>query len=90
MTERAASLAATGQPDTVRYMRARGVMPSMPRLISLAKVLQVSLSWLLEGEDNEPQAAPTHTRIAQFTWPGATLPTEIILNDVRFVPETTS
>lgn len=46
LTERQASIRATGQPDAIRYIRTRGSMPSTERLFKIAKVLEVDPSYL--------------------------------------------
>ena len=47
LSERQASLSATGSPDAIRYIRTRGAMPSAHRLQELARVLETSSAWLL-------------------------------------------
>ncbi len=50
LTEREASMAATGKPDAIRYIRTRNAMPAASRLQAIAKVLNTTPEWLL-GED---------------------------------------
>lgn len=53
LTERAVSLAATGKPDLVRFIRMRGTVPSADKIIALAAVLECSAAWLM-GRTNDP------------------------------------
>lgn len=46
LSERQASLQATGQPDALRYIRTRGAMPSTERLFKIAEVLKADPSYL--------------------------------------------
>ena len=57
ISERDASLKATGKPDAIRYIRKRGAMPSADRLAQLAKALETSPEWLL-GRTSTPPKAP--------------------------------
>lgn len=50
LSEREASLDATGKPDALRYIRTRRAMPSADRLDSIAATLGTSAAWLL-GKD---------------------------------------
>ncbi|WP_342249363.1 LexA family transcriptional regulator [Sphingomonas sp. OTU376] len=52
ITERAASLQATGKPDALRYIRTRRAMPGLRRLIAIARVLQTSSDYLLGLTDD--------------------------------------
>lgn len=57
LSDRAASMDATGKPDIVRVIRS-GTMPITHRMNSLAKVLGVSVEWLLNGtESADPPSA---------------------------------
>lgn len=47
ITERKASMDATGTPDAIRYIRTRRAMPSADRLDSIAETLKTSADWLL-------------------------------------------
>lgn len=47
LTERQASIQATGRPDALRYIRTRRAMPSPPRLRDLAIILKATPSYLL-------------------------------------------
>lgn len=49
MNEREVSLRATGSPDTIRYIRARGTMPGADKLVQIARVLGTTVDWLLGG-----------------------------------------
>jgi hypothetical protein len=51
LTERKASLLATGQPDSIRFMRTRGSMPSAQRLFQISKVLETTPEYLLGAVD---------------------------------------
>lgn len=53
LSEREASLAATGKPDAIRYIRTRRAMPSADRLDSIANTLGTTADWLL-GKDGGP------------------------------------
>jgi phage repressor protein C with HTH and peptisase S24 domain len=53
ITERSASLDATGKPDTIRNIR-RGKEPGAEKVIALARVLQCPVEWLLAGEGPLP------------------------------------
>lgn len=46
LSERKASLDATGQPDAIRFIRTRGTMPSASRLMKLAKTLEATPAYL--------------------------------------------
>lgn len=47
ITERDASIKATGKPDALRYIRVRRAMPSADRLAAIAKALETTPEWLL-------------------------------------------
>ncbi|MEH3046481.1 S24 family peptidase [Sphingomonas adhaesiva] len=49
LSEREASLDATGKPDALRYIRVRRAMPSGERLAAIAKTLNTTPQWLLGG-----------------------------------------
>lgn len=51
ISERAASIEATGSPDAIRYIRARRAMPAAPRLAAIARVLSATPSYLLGEAD---------------------------------------
>lgn len=53
ISERAASIKATGQPDTLRFIRTRDVMPSWQKLIQIAEALETSTDYLV-GETDHP------------------------------------
>lgn len=53
ISERAASLMATGKPDAIRYIRVRDHVPSYDRLFAIARALQTSPEYLL-GTSNDP------------------------------------
>lgn len=57
LTQRAASMRATGQPDMIRYMRSRGVVPGIEKMMRLADVLDVPVSWLMDGGQDSGTAA---------------------------------
>lgn len=63
MTERAASMEATGQPDTIRYIRTRGTLPGLRKMLRLATVLQTSVDYLV-GDTNDP-APPAQSSVAE-------------------------
>lgn len=50
LTEREASIDATGKPDAIRYIRTRNSMPSAERLEAIAATLGTTSDWLL-GSD---------------------------------------
>lgn len=50
ITERAASLDATGKPDAIRYIKTRDAMPSAERLSKIAETLKTTPDWLLGNE----------------------------------------
>jgi len=53
LSERQASLQATGRPDAIRYIRTRKAMPSWERLVKIAEVLEADPSYLYGyTEDN--------------------------------------
>lgn len=78
LTEREASIDATGKPDALRYIRKRGAMPSAERLEQIAKTLGTTPAWLLGADSGasvdagEPQN-PGITAITQRRLP-KTLP----------------
>lgn len=51
LTERKASLLATGQPDTLRFIRTRGTVPSIGRMFKIAKALEATPDYLLGHTD---------------------------------------
>lgn len=51
LSEREASIDATGKPDAIRYIRVRRSMPSAERLASLANTLGTTPEWLLGKND---------------------------------------
>lgn len=51
LSERKASMLATGQPDALRFIRTRGTMPSAVRLMKLANVLKTSPDYLAGHTD---------------------------------------
>lgn len=51
LTERKASLLATGKPDTLRFMRTRGTMPSFSRMFAIAQVLKATPKYLFGQTD---------------------------------------
>ena len=51
LTEREASIDATGKPDALRYIRTRGAMPSAERLEKIAETLGTTPAWLLGAAD---------------------------------------
>lgn len=51
LSERKASLQATGQPDTIRFMRTRGTMPSFDRMFAISRVLEASPKYLFGQSD---------------------------------------
>lgn len=51
ISERTASLEATGKPDAIRYIRMRRAMPAAPRLASIARVLSATPEFLLGQAD---------------------------------------
>ena len=57
VTERQASIDATGTPDALRYIRTRRAMPSPPRLRAIAYRLQATEDYLL-GRVQENRATP--------------------------------
>ena len=65
LTERSASLEATGQPDALRFIRTRGTTPSATRLIKIAKVLQATPEYLTgETDTNEWDSQKAYVSIA--------------------------
>lgn len=46
LTERKASILATGQPDAIRYIRTRGTMPSAARMMKIAKILEATPDYI--------------------------------------------
>jgi phage repressor protein C with HTH and peptisase S24 domain len=57
ITERDASIKATGKPDALRYVRVRRAMPSADRLEAIAKALETAPEWLL-GRSSVPPTPP--------------------------------
>jgi hypothetical protein len=53
LTERAVSIAVTGKPDLIRFIRTRGTVPSADKIITLAAILECSAAWLM-GKTNDP------------------------------------
>ncbi|PZU77735.1 MAG: hypothetical protein DI530_12125 [Sphingomonas sp.] len=51
LSEREASIDATGKPDALRYIRTRRAMPGGDRLDAIAKTLNTTAQWLLGGEE---------------------------------------
>lgn len=70
LSEREASIDATGKPDALRYIRTRKAMPSSDRLERIAATLGTTSNWLLGGDDLSSS-------------PGPELPT---LSDLRKLP----
>lgn len=52
-SERGASLEATGKPDTIRNMK-RGNAPRLDAVVNLARVLEVSVDWLIGADADTP------------------------------------
>jgi len=50
LTEREASIDATGKPDAIRYIRTRNSMPSAARLEQIAATLGTTPAWLMGGD----------------------------------------
>ena len=68
LSERQASLKATGQPDAIRYIRTRRAMPSLPRLLRIAESLQVDPAYLLgETDKNEWREVSSATANSDIT-----------------------
>lgn len=67
MSERAASMAATGKPDIIRNLR-RGAMPSFDKAVALASTLGVSVEWLAIGQEggHVPVPVPTPLGLDEF------------------------
>ncbi|QUT04827.1 hypothetical protein KFK14_17575 [Sphingobium phenoxybenzoativorans] len=59
LSARAASLAATGQPDTLRFVFSRGVVPSWQKITDLAAVLQLPPAYLAGNSDDPTLDART-------------------------------
>ncbi len=57
MSERAASVEATGKPDALRYIRTRRAMPGLKRLVQIARTLKTTPDYLL-GLSNDPDPTP--------------------------------
>ncbi len=55
LSERAASMMATGKPDAIRYIRVRDHVPSYERLFAIARTLRTSPEYLL-GTVDDPEA----------------------------------
>lgn len=57
LSERKASLLATGQPDAIRYIRTRGTMPSASRMLKIANILKSTPEYLFgDVDDNDWEA----------------------------------
>lgn len=59
LTEREASIDATGKPDALRYIRTRKAMPSADRLDKIAQTLGTTSDYLLGKTDIDAEAAPS-------------------------------
>ena len=57
LTEREASIDATGKPDAIRYIRTRNSMPSAERLEAIAETLGTTPGWLLGGKAGASMSA---------------------------------
>lgn len=70
ISERAASLEATGRPDAIRYIRTRNTMPGASRLINLATVLNTSVAYLIgSADDPAPTVYPrSNTTSTELAW----------------------
>jgi phage repressor protein C with HTH and peptisase S24 domain len=51
LSEREASIDATGKPDAIRYIRTRHAMPNAERLEQIAKTLGTTPAWLMGADD---------------------------------------
>jgi hypothetical protein len=51
LSERKASMIATGQPDAIRYIRTRGTMPSVIRMMKISNVLKATPTYLFGDVD---------------------------------------
>lgn len=51
LSERKASMLATGQPDTLRFIRTRGTVPSIGRMFRIAQALEATPEYLLGHTD---------------------------------------
>ena len=60
LTEREASIDATGKPDALRYIRTRRAMPSAERLDKIAATLGTTADFLLGKSDVDGQGAPSN------------------------------
>lgn len=58
MSERAASLKSTGQPDTLRFIRMRGVMPSFAKLVQIAEALETTVDYLTGRTEHAVRTEP--------------------------------
>lgn len=76
LTEREASIDATGKPDAIRYIRSRNAMPSAERLQQLAQTLRTTPEWLLGGDGPDTVSSP-----------GDDLPGQPSLPDFRRFPK---
>ncbi len=65
LSERQASLAATGRPDAIRYIRTRKHWPSASRLAQLAKALKTTPAYLMGAETEPGQALEARE---EFEW----------------------
>lgn len=65
LSEREASIAATGKEYTIRYIRTRDAMPSAEKLSKIADVLGTTADWLLGHVDDEPSITPTPVPISE-------------------------
>lgn len=65
LTERAASLQATGQADALRFIRTRGTVPSVSRLFKIASTLKATPAYLMgETDENEWEKDEQVLRVA--------------------------
>nr|WP_317893157.1 S24 family peptidase [uncultured Sphingomonas sp.] len=68
MSMREVSMAATGQPDAVRHILKRGVMPGAARLDAIAEILGTSSDWLLGRENGIERTIPAEGGISPDTF----------------------
>lgn len=61
LTDRAASLTATGKPDTIRDIRRRGTRPRTDTVTALAEVLETTVEYLLHGRQTGAALADRRT-----------------------------
>lgn len=57
LSDREASIKATGKPDLIRDIK-RGVMPTAMKVAQLAPVLRCRLEWLMTGSGPEDDGIP--------------------------------